>query len=65
MRKLLFSFLLLAMLGCNDGGNATGTTGETGENPSAMDTTKHPDGTINGSVISTDTDAMTLDSVPR
>lgn len=29
-------------------------------NPSAIDTTKHPDGMINGSVISTDTAAMNM-----
>ena len=49
------------------GGSSTddnATSGDTSQgnltNPTAIDTTKHPDGMINGSVISTDTAAMNM-----
>ena len=64
MRKfLLLSSLLIGLLSCNgsteNNTSDTDTTNQAGlTNPSAIDTTKHPDGMINGSVISTDTAAM-------
>jgi hypothetical protein len=66
-KNIIFSALLMALLSCNSnsssdsnaaGGDTTNATGLT--NPSAIDTTKHPDGVINGSVISTDTAAMNV-----
>lgn len=67
MRKiLLFSALLMAVVACNStsssgdavAGDTTHNTGLT--NPSSVDTIKHPDGVINGSVISTDTAAINV-----
>lgn len=65
---MIKTFLILAFLftlaSCN--GNETTGTGknatkqDASSNPSAIDTVKHPDGIINGSVISTDTAAMNV-----
>lgn len=64
MRKLLaFSVFFITIASCNgttDNNAATGdTTNNTGlTNPSAIDTTQHPNGITTGDVISTDTAAM-------
>lgn len=68
MKKLIvFSTLLIVLSSCNSNGSsesnmATGdTTDKAGmTNPSAIDTTVHPNGITNGSVISTDTAAMNV-----
>lgn len=65
MKKIcIVSVLFIALAGCNSNspdndaanGNNTDSAGLT--NPTAIDTTKHPGGMINSSVISTDTAAM-------
>lgn len=65
MKKICIgSALFIALAGCNSNspdngaaaGNATDSAGLT--NTTAIDTTKHPGGMINSSVISTDTAAM-------
>ncbi|HSU52097.1 MAG TPA: hypothetical protein VLJ41_15930 [Segetibacter sp.] len=68
MRKsLLFLALSTCLVACNSSGSSGNsdatkdTANETGlTNPSSVDTTKHPDGVINGSVISTDTAAINV-----
>ena len=66
MRKItILSALVIAFSSCGGSGstdnNAVGDTANAGlTNPTAIDTTKHPDGMINGSVISTDTAAMNM-----
>jgi hypothetical protein len=67
MRKIIVcSALLISIVACNSNSsssnNAAGdTTQNTGlTNPSSVDTTKHPDGVVNGSVISTDTAAINV-----
>jgi hypothetical protein len=66
MKKILSaSALFLIMMSCgNSGNNVPGTT-DTGEsaNPSAIDTTQHPNGMTSGSVISTDTASMNVENV--
>ncbi len=62
-KTLLAAALFLVMMSCNnpsDNGNGTDTTGTT--NPSAIDTTQHPNGMTNGSVISTDTAHVNVDN---
>lgn len=63
MKKLLVvSVLFVALYSCNGSSsdsaanNSTDSAGLT--NPTAIDTTKHPSGVDNSSVISTDTAAM-------
>jgi hypothetical protein len=65
MKKICFgSFLLIALASCGSSpsdnnavaGDTTNNAGLT--NPTAIDTTKHPTGMDNSSVISTDTAAM-------
>lgn len=65
MKKLcIASTLFIALSSCGGNssnnnettGNTTDSTGLT--NPTAIDTTKHPGGMVNSSVISTDTAAM-------
>jgi hypothetical protein len=66
MKKfLMFSALFIGLLSCNsnssESNDVTSDTSQAGmTNPSAIDTTKHPDGMINGSVVSTDTAAMNV-----
>ena len=69
MRKIIvFSALVIALTSCGGSGstdNNNAMVGDTGTeagmtNPTAIDTTKHPDGMINGNVISTDTAAMNM-----
>ena len=68
MRKIIiFSALVIALTSCGGTGSTDNnavvgdTSNEAGmTNPSAIDTTKHPDGMLNGSVISTDTAAMNM-----
>lgn len=63
---MMVSALFIALTGCGGSGstdnNAIGDTANNPglTNPTAIDTTKHPDGMINGSVISTDTAAMNV-----
>jgi len=69
MKKIISaSALVFVLLSCNnestgnDTGNDSAANAMENEKPKAMDsTTKHPDGTINGSVISTDTGSMIID----
>jgi hypothetical protein len=64
MKKLcIVCFSFVAFAACNNsssdsagGGDTTSESGLT--NPTAIDTTKHPTGVDNSSVISTDTAAM-------
>lgn len=64
MRKIIsFSAFILLLASCNGSSESRATDSDTTNsagmtNPSAIDTTKHPDGMINGDVISTDTAAM-------
>lgn len=65
MKKIwisLFLFIALSSYSCNSSENnaaAGDTTDSSGlTNPTAIDTTKHPTGMDNSSVISTDTAAM-------
>jgi hypothetical protein len=72
MKKLLMvSALFIALASCNSsssnesasGSSESTTSGDTTNkqgltNPSAIDTTKHPDGMINSEAITTDTAAM-------
>jgi hypothetical protein len=63
MKKLLTGILLLAITSCNSNAGNTGENNtENGglTNPTAIDTTKHPSGMENSSVISTDTAAMNV-----
>ena len=63
MKKLLTAILLFAITSCNNNaGNTGGNNTENGglTNPTAIDTTKHPSGMENSSVISTDTAAMNV-----
>jgi hypothetical protein len=68
MRKIIMaSALFIALTSCGGSGSTNSnadsgaTTNDPGlTNPTAIDTTKHPDGIINGSVISTDTAAMNV-----
>lgn len=68
MRKILIvPAFLFAIISCNSNSSSehkaggSDTASKTGlTNPSAIDTTKHPDGMVNGSVISTDTAAMNV-----
>lgn len=67
MRKItILSALFIALTACGgsdttDNKAGSDTTDKFGPtNPTAIDTTKHPDGVINGSVISTDTAAMNV-----
>jgi hypothetical protein len=65
MKKIIvISALFITSMSCNSNQNneASGdTTNNAGlTNPSAIDTTKHPDGMINGNVISTDTAAINV-----
>lgn len=57
--KKLFPLFTAALLIVSCGNDANNSSSDTSTNPSAIDsTTLHPDGTTNGSVISTDTSAM-------
>ena len=65
MKKLVVLVILVALYSCGGSssdnaaaGNTTDTAGLT--NPTAIDTTKHPTGMDNSSVISTDTAAMNV-----
>ena len=59
----LISAALVVLLGCADGESGSATAKDSLENnPSAIDTTQHPNGVTTGSVISTDTAAMKVDS---
>lgn len=60
MKKLfIVSVLLTALYSCGGSSSGNNTTDSTGlTNPTAIDTTKHPTGVDNSSVISTDTAAM-------
>jgi hypothetical protein len=67
MKKItVFSALLFVLASCNSNtSNSNAANNDTASNaeltnPSAVDTTKHPDGMTNGSVISTDTAAMNV-----
>ncbi|GEO12196.1 hypothetical protein [Segetibacter aerophilus] len=70
MKKIIIvSALFIALASCG-GSDTTNTNADSSTttnnddpgltNPSAIDTTKHPDGIVNGSVISTDTAAMNV-----
>jgi len=67
MKKGILAAACMALLSCNDQNNNNNTTPEgTKTNAAANDSTPHPDGMTNGSVISTDTAAMKpLDSQQR
>ena len=62
-KMMIISFLVIGLASCNnnagdnthDGADSGGLT-----NPTAIDTTKHPSGMENSSVISTDTAAMNV-----
>lgn len=64
MKKYFVFILFIGLISCGQSsssgnaasGNTTDSTGLT--NPTAIDTTKHPTGMDNSSVISTDTAAM-------
>ena len=61
MKTYAILFLMvMALAGCSDGTETNGKNAVPGEaeNPSAIDTTQHPNGVSTGSVISTDTAAM-------
>jgi hypothetical protein len=62
MKKLvMISALFIGLSACNSGGSAANDTDSGGlTNPTAIDTTKHPSGMENSSVISTDTAAMNM-----
>lgn len=65
MKKLLsVSALLISLYSCSGSSsdnNANNTTDSAGlTNPTAIDTTKHPSGVDNSSVISTDTAAINV-----
>ena len=67
MRKIvIFSALTISLASCGGSGSTDSNTvrsdtGQSGMNhSSAIDTSKHPDGMINGSVISTDTAAINM-----
>src|SRR5438045_1727041 len=67
MRKIIVcSALLINMVACNSNSSSSNkaagdTTQNTGlTNPSSVDTTKHPDGVVNVTVISTDTAAINV-----
>lgn len=60
-RNRLFSAALVLLLGCADGESGSATD-SVENNPAAIDTTQHPNGVTTGSVISTDTAAIKLDS---
>ncbi|MEI6947957.1 hypothetical protein V9K67_12240 [Paraflavisolibacter sp. H34] len=51
--------ILVALWSCGGNDNNTANEAPATENPSAIDTTQHPTGITSGSVISTDTAAMT------
>ena len=62
-----FLFLLvfgMLITSCGNNSSEIGTSAGNDSNniPSAIDTTQHPNGVTTGSVISTDTSAMTVDS---
>jgi hypothetical protein len=68
MKKLIgVSALFIVLTSCNGNHSSENndSSGDTNSNagltsPSANDTTKQPDGMVNGSVISTDTAAMNV-----
>lgn len=62
-KHFIVSALIITLYSCSGNtadanGNTTDSTGLT--NPTAIDTTKHPTGVDNSSVISTDTAAMNV-----
>ena len=65
MKKILSAVaLVILMMSCNNSGQNTNTRDTTGNtNPTAIDTTQHPNGMTNGNVISTDTASMNVDNV--
>lgn len=68
MKKyIVASALFMVIASCNNAGdtNANSTVADSGQNPSAIDTTQHPNGLTNGSVISTDTAAMRVQPAPE
>lgn len=63
MKKLLSVFVLIIALSACGGNSESNTSTETTDtssltNPISIDTVKHPAGTVNQNVISTDTAAM-------
>ena len=66
MKKLFSAMALFTLLlSCNNAGNDGPVTDSTSINntPSAIDTTQHPNGITNGSVISTDTASMNVENM--
>ena len=62
-KYFVLSLLLVStMVSCGNNSGESGTSTGTDNNPSAIDTTQHPNGVTSGSVISTDTSAMSVDS---
>lgn len=61
---LLLILFGVIISGCTDNKSKSGSSAGTDSNntSSAIDTTQHPNGVTTGSVISTDTSAMTVDS---
>ena len=57
--------LFTLLLSCNNAGNDGPVTDSTSINntPSAIDTTQHPNGITNGSLISTDTARMNVENM--
>lgn len=61
MKKILLaSAVSWALFSCND--NTSTNTEANDTNPSVTDSTQHPNGMSNGSVISTDTASMNVDN---
>lgn len=59
MKKLLSaSALFILLMSCTNSSDSTTVTDSTSANPSAIDTTQQP----NGSVMSTDTTSMNVDN---
>jgi len=67
MKKAILQVaLIILLLSCNNAGNEDSVTGDSNalnNTPSAIDTTQHPNGITNGSVISTDTASMNVENM--
>lgn len=67
MKKLICaSAIAILLFSCGNAGNETTGSGDSTSitnTPSAIDTTQHPNGMTNGSVISTDTASMNVEKM--
>jgi hypothetical protein len=65
MKRIIVAMAVTAFIAsCNESGNSNTTNDSAGQtNPTAIDTTQHPNGMTNGSVISTDTASMNVNNV--